>query len=102
VREDIQPFFFYGKAGDVMLTHRHLAHSGSQNFSPQIRQALFYDFIRQDIYDRFPATDMKGEEWSEDGRSDRRAPDVHDGLPPSDMWRDWPGLAHLREGQPRL
>lgn len=56
VREDTSPFFFTGQAGDVILTHRHLAHSGTKNFSSQIRQAVFYDYIRQDVYDRLPTT----------------------------------------------
>ena len=67
----------------MILVHHRLAHSGTKNFSAQIRQAVFYDFVKQEAYDRFPADAPSGP-WLLEG----------DEPPPADMtlWRDWPGL----------
>lgn len=58
---------FYGDAGDIIFWHHRLAHSGGHNRSRQIRLAVFYDFMKQDLEAKLnlpPAEDM-WEDWSE-------------------------------------
>ena len=62
---------FHGEAGDIIFWHHRLAHSGGHNYSRQIRLALFYDFIKDDMEEKLdmpPAEDM-WEDWSEEVRT---------------------------------
>ena len=62
---------FYGEAGDIVFWHHRLAHSGGHNHSRQIRLAVFYDFIKQDMEEKlnFPPAEDMWEDWSEEVRS---------------------------------
>ena len=58
----------HGSAGDIVFWHHRIGHSAGHNRSGQIRQAVLYDFRRQDLLE------------------------TQDEPPPSDMWRDWDGV----------
>ncbi len=62
---------FHGEAGDIIFWHHRLAHAGAYNRTRQIRQAVFYDFCRDDIEENMdspPAEDM-WEDWSDEVRA---------------------------------
>jgi ectoine hydroxylase-related dioxygenase (phytanoyl-CoA dioxygenase family) len=62
---------FHGEAGDIIFWHHRLAHAGGHNRTWQIRQAVFYDFVKDDLEEKMnmpPAKDM-WEDWSEEVRS---------------------------------
>ncbi len=62
---EVSPLEITGQAGDVVFWHHRLGHNASGNGSNKIRQAVFYDFVKQDM----PQTM---------------------GLPPApNMWCDW-------------
>ena len=69
---DRQPYVeFDGDAGDIIFWHYRLGHAGSYNRSRQIRQAVFYDYVKQDLdemRDVPPADDM-WEDWSDEVRA---------------------------------
>ena len=51
---DIEPFEFFGEAGDVVLWHGRMYHSATPNYSdpPQIRQMILYDAYKKSVYER--------------------------------------------------
>lgn len=64
-----------GEAGDIIFWHHRLGHSVGHNRSTRIRQAVLYDFVKQDLNVDEP--------------------------PCEDMWRDWPGVrAVVEEAHP--
>lgn len=50
----IEPFEFFGEAGDVILWHGRMFHSATPNYSdpPQIRQMVLYDAYKKSVHDR--------------------------------------------------
>ena len=59
------PVDTHGQAGDIVFWHHRLGHMASPNTSRQLRQAVLYDFLKQDI------------------EQTQQEP------PQKDMWRDW-------------
>ena len=55
----------HGNAGDVVFWHHRLGHSAGHNRSRQIRQAVLFDFKKQDLAE------------------------MQEKTPPEDMWEDW-------------
>ena len=72
-------------------------HSATQNLtgstSKDIRMALFYDFVTEELASLFPKN------YAEDENSAERPPGMRsslaDGPPPADMWEGW--SAEVRE-----
>ncbi len=67
-----QPYVdFHGEAGDIIFWHHRLAHAGAYNRTRQIRQAVFYDFCKDDIDEKLdaPPAENMWEDWSEEVRS---------------------------------
>ena len=64
----------YGNAGDVVFWHHRIGHAAGHNYSPQIRQAVLYDFRKTELE-----------------RTQEEPPN-------EDMWRDWPGIKALENG----
>ena len=62
---DQQPGDCYGGAGDIVLWHHRLAHTGPPNTTRRIRRAVLYEFTKKDI----EQTQLEP--------------------PQKDMWRDW-------------
>ena len=60
-----QPVDCYGEAGDIVLWHHRLAHTGPPNTTWRIRRAVLYEFTKQDI----EQTQLEP--------------------PQKNMWRDW-------------
>eukprot|EP01050_Picozoa_sp_SAG11_P022405 SAG11_NODE_4233_length_1997_cov_1.303477_4_plen_113_part_00 len=71
-----------------------------QNFSRNIRMALFYDFVSEDLRARFPraatldpAARARIQCYECDENSEQRPAgqrsSLSDGPPPPDMWADW-------------
>ena len=58
----------HGRAGDIIFWHHRIGHSAGHNRSRRIRQAILYDFKREDLADRL------------------------DTAPQADMWHDWAGI----------
>lgn len=65
-----------GEAGDIIFWHHRLGHSVGHNRSTRIRQAVLYDFRKQDLNDTEP--------------------------PCEEMWRDWPGVRAADEQGDRV
>ena len=65
IMADTEPVDCWGETGDVVLWHHRLAHMASHNYSDTIRQAVLYDFTRNDL---------------DSCRMD---------APQKNMWRDW-------------
>ncbi len=60
-----EPVDCYGEPGDIVFWHHRLGHMASPNTTSRIRQAVLYDYLKQDI-----------EQTQEEP-------------PQKDMWRDW-------------
>lgn len=65
----LEPVETFGQAGDIVFWHHRIAHSAGHNRSRQIRQAVLYDFKKNDLAE------------------------TQDQPPHDDMWLDWPGVA---------
>ena len=62
----------YGQAGDVIFWHHRLGHAAGHNRAQNIRQAVLFDYKKNDLNDRL------------------------DSPPQSDMWQDWVGIQAYR------
>eukprot|EP01051_Picozoa_sp_SAG22_P017662 SAG22_NODE_2781_length_2214_cov_3.133806_2_plen_492_part_00 len=69
----------------VIIYHHRMFHWASQNFSANIRMALFYDFVSAELRDMYPA--FYPADLGDRPAGQRSA--LADGPPPADMWRDW-------------
>jgi len=53
IRYNMEPFEFYGAAGDVALWHARIFHSATPNYSQQIRQMVLYDVVKKSVHESF-------------------------------------------------
>ena len=53
IRYNMEPFEFYGAAGDVVLWHARMFHSATPNYSQQIRQMVLYDVVKKSVHESF-------------------------------------------------
>ena len=58
----------HGQAGDIIFWHHRIGHTASHNYSSNIRQAILYDFTKNDL------------------------PETMEEPPNENMWRDWVGI----------
>ena len=62
-------------------------HSATQNFSTNIRMALFHDFVTEELRSLFPRNYASDENSAERPAGCRSS--LADGPPPQDMWEGW-------------